>query len=810
MTFAMAVSALAQPLPDGWEPVKPGARAGVEEGKVVFTPEAAGPIRRALETGDLREARVRFRVGDPVMVGFGVGIEAAGVSGTTSLRGDGMFGWRGPTPHYAGPRWTAESTYEVRYVFEDNGFHAQLVMADGIARTTGHVERYRADLPAGWRGQPMWLTVGGAAKDAEGRVELLEVRVLGEGDEAPDGPAAAGSTLEGSLAKYRQLREGRATEAIERTVEELRGSAADRSGDEGRFEVQAWDAQKLRPLLATDEGTRLLAGVYTLLQMRSPPEADVAERMRRHGLGFALYVNTRQARYEEALAGSPHVRTAVPMKGEVRERVNVFSGDWLELSTVGTLHQIRAAAMASPLKRVLLDSEYSTGVGDDPLSAAALDADEPGVPLTSFEPPSDRFTKVFADDDPVWRSAAWRSRWGVSNVGHRAIADAAGELWPGVEITTDPIDDKADLEQFRGLDLVQHWVRVHWAPRHPRSVAYYAERGRVHERNHASVRGVVIGAQLGRDNRRTPPDMLSEAGWMAVAFGARGVTHWGNQAIFNEDGGFVEGAEPAWEALRRLRAEVYDPLAERMTRWSPPPRRMAMLLSRSDAITDAGRRRTHAEATENTYRAILSTGEPCDVVYDAEVLEGRLAEYRVLIVPSLYTATESLVAQIRAFAEAGGTVVAHEGSVLKGVKGLKVLREDLAPRYRDYWIRRGEPSLLPHEYAEFLHGLAGSIGAALPFEPAIEVDSPRVVGNLLDDGEERFLVLVNDARAYGPEAEALGNRFMLDEGERVTVRVRVAGAGGYRDGLTGEAIAMEGGRAVVELEPGWGRVIRLD
>src|SRR5690606_27512727 len=111
--------------------------------------------------------------------------------------------------------------------------------------------------------------------------------------------------------------------AIRETVEELKPSQTMDAPSPPRFDVQAWDAQKLLALLSTDEGTRLLAQGYTLLQMRSPPEPDVVERMRMHGLEFALYINTRQPRYVEALAHSPHVMTQVSMKNEQRERVNV-------------------------------------------------------------------------------------------------------------------------------------------------------------------------------------------------------------------------------------------------------------------------------------------------------------------------------------------------------------------------------------------------------------------------------------------------------------------------------------------------------
>ena len=790
-------------------------------------PKAAVLLSRALRLGDVAEIRLRFEQGDPGLAGIGIGLSKDEAFYRVATAGDRMFHLHaaggGLKPLYGGRRWQQPGPHEIRISVEripvtdapegaalSAVLKTHVVLPDGLPRSQ---DGYTREVPATWLQGEATLTVGCRFDDEDvGSARLLGVSIYHVGEETPVDVEHC-TTVAGSLAKYQQLRAGKLTPALKAAMARVRAEQATSRPSPGPgFDVQMWDGQKLATLGWTPQSIAEIATVYTLIQSRYFRPEQLA-LVRGRGLGAAVYVVTRQPEYFEGLSGSPHVVIQAPYKGRMQTKTNFFSGDFIELSAKQTILRLAPLMRSGLVRRVMLDSEYKVGIGTDPLTRAAAAAD--GV--AEFEPyrdgPDEPYTRVVPDDDPHWQCLRWVYAHKTKAVSSRTIGRMIRTLWPGVEVTTDPLNDYAGLEEFADLDVVQHWVRVHYAPRNPRSAAYYAERGRVHVRASDGKKEVHLGPQLGRGDRATPRHMLSEACWLAVAFGCRGVTHWGFQAIRQkEDGAWSPGGRAAWATLQRLRRELYDRHAELLLSWTPRPRRLAMLVSRADlAYASGGRGYEGHEAAENVYRAMLSIGEPADIVYDVEVLDGRLRDYKALVVPSLYVANRSLVERIEALAAGGGTVIAHGDSVLAGRTKVKALRGDLTPVYKDYLIRKQEPGTLrPDQYAAFLDALGAAIRRALPFEPRVGLDSPRVIANLMTDGRDEYLVLVNDHRRYGPEREALGAPMMLDEGVPTDVTVRLEGASGFVDLDGGARLRADDGHTRVRLGPGWGKILRIE
>jgi len=787
-------------------------------------------LSRTVRLAEIAEVRMKFRLGDPALMGMGLQlaqgkqyyrVTAAGERFHLNAHGPGLKHF------YGGPLWRAGETYEIRIAIVEmpkqvdadgktirpagRKLRAWIVPGDGLPRFQ---RGYTRTVPPGWLSGPVTLSAGCRfAKDNVGTARLLSVAIYKHGEPIPQDVPHSRTVAE-SLAKYRTLREGRRTPALAALVKKLRSEAAPSwVVPKRRFEVQMWDGGKAGYLGWSAETVREIAKVYTMLQFRYPP-AEAVELLGKHGgdMGVAIYIVTRQPEYFDALRRSPHVVTTALYKGKGRTKTNFFSGDFMELSAQHSLIRLARWMRTGLVRRVMIDSEYKVLVGSDALTRAAAKAD--GVKkfqLYATTRPGP-YTRIVDDDDAVWQCLRWRYANMHLGASARTIAAVARELWPGVEVTTDPLLDYAGLERFAHLDVAQHWIRVHYAPRNPRSVAYYCERSRVHARNASRSQIHSIGPQLGRGTRATPKHMLSEACWLAVAFGAKGITHWGFQAIRSKtDGAWQPNGQAAWETLKRLRRELYDRHAKLLLAWKPVPRRMAMLVSRVDLAYASGQRGYAGQfAVENMYRALLSVGEPADVIYDVEVADDALGRYKVLVVPSLYVANRSLVEKIRAFAAGGGTVIAHAGSVLADLPEVKTIATDLAPVYKDYMIGKGDPkSLLPHQYAAWLDGLAQTVRKHLPMTPRVQLSSPRVIANLMAEGPNRYLVLVNDRRTYGREAKELGKQFMLDEGEPVDVWARVEGAAALVDLDTGKDVPVGKGGFRIRLEPGWGRILRI-
>jgi hypothetical protein len=323
----------------------------------------------------------------------------------------------------------------------------------------------------------------------------------------------------------------------------------------------------------------------------------------------------------------------------------------------------------------------------------------------------------------------------------------------------------------------------------------------VHQRR--GGQSICIGAQLGRD-AATPADLLTEAGWLAVAFGATGITHWGYQFIHLSQFEYNTGGKEAWDALERLNRELYTRHGRLATSWEPVPRRTAFWLSQCD-LSHRGTA-PHGfgfavAAAERIYRALLTTGEPVDIVYDEDVLDGHLASYELLVVPGLRTLTESLAGRLKTFIGKGGIVVAPGSFDLPGLDGVHTA----AINEKD---RTKARAMTPPERRAWLYRAGRQIIDTSGIEPRVGTDVRHVVVNLMRAGDEMYLVLVNDNRTYGPWAATHDNS-SEDRGLPATVKVSMRGLTAVTDMDTGESLPVEEGRFGAELEPGWGKIFRV-
>jgi hypothetical protein len=276
---------------------------------------------------------------------------------------------------------------------------------------------------------------------------------------------------------------------------------------------------------------------------------------------------------------------------------------------------------------------------------------------------------------------------------------------------------------------------------------------------------------------------------------------------------YGEDAQPVWEALERLNRDLYVKHGELLTTWKPVPRRAAFWLSHCDLAHSGIERYDFAYADEKAddlFRALLDAGEPFDIIYDDEVLAGRLAQYRLLVIPPIKTATVSMVEALMAFIANDGTVVAPEGFDLPVARGVKTVAvpngTDKADRETNYPTWREE--ITRTEYRDWLHSVAEAMMDAAGLTPRVRLDRRDVIANLMEAGGRKYLVLVNDNREFGPWAEKYGET-SLDKGVTTRVTVAMDGVKKVVDVDAGTAVPVTNGRFSLTLEPGWGRIVEL-
>lgn len=564
-------------------------------------------------------------------------------------------------------------------------------------------------------------------------------------------------------------------------------TTAETSGNPVVFHMQLWDAQKTgwRP----DKVADVAKAGFTILQNGWNgslfPSRGLLDRLYKHGLLYGAYIDTRYLFRKRATAEE---------KSKVRMRIDYYGNKVNEYHTLDPVYQsVVRREMKKGLKdlegtpglfKILFNSEHRSHVSYDELTeaatvaAGAMKAGEkmPRYKRGVYNPPL--LGAPENEADPV----VFR-RWFDSAAGDVAIntiaADATRAARPGTLCTTDPINDGYTYGQFDAMEILQNWLRVHRAPRDPLTVAYHVERLKAHLR-HKGDGQIWIGPQLGSKtsagNYAAPADEFEEALWLAVAFGGRGITCWGYDTVRFDNALDID----TWGRIRKFRDKLLSKYSW-VLEAKDAPRKCAVLLSKANLVL-AGRVYHEVEANyEHFYRVLLTAHVPTDVVYDDDVLAGALSRYKALFLPGITKLTPAIKDKIRAFAAAGGRVVYFpflkisylDYEITKGNFNEKLDVED-----------PGSYTFLPHQYRQWRHIQARRVFAKVEDLMNVHLDNPDVIMNILLHNGRPRLVLVNDARTYGPWTLERGHRWAEDKGLASEVTITITRPSGAERSVT--------------------------
>jgi hypothetical protein len=218
-------------------------------------------------------------------------------------------------------------------------------------------------------------------------------------------------------------------------------------------------------------------------------------------------------------------------------------------------------------------------------------------------------------------------------------------------------------------------------------------------------------------------------------------------------------------------------------------------------------------AGKNVFAATMATGEPTDLIGEDHIRQGQLAQYEVLIVPRLDHPLPEIVEAIEAFAQAGRTLIVPKNSPLRraALPNLRVLerryhRDLLADQLVPTYTRAA--GLSAEEFTSFLAWLTYDIETRLPFLAEVGMNRYNVFANVMTDGTDDYLALVNGLRVPGPEDDwffrAKGLHKVLDASKPNLVGVNWRNRT-LVDVLTNETFAPG---ANIPLAAAWGRVLK--
>jgi len=405
---------------------------------------------------------------------------------------------------------------------------------------------------------------------------------------------------------------------------------------------------------------------------------------------------------------------------------------------------------------------------------------------------------VISDDDRGYRfqKYVYTIGNGLSYANRRASEDIK-QARPDVLVLTDPYRQVTYLNMFPGIDIVSTWTYTNNDPK----LMLYVETLRAVTRGTGqqwsesvtllnypgtiAPRSLFAGSSAANGTVTDPqhrgwmlmgPDRCKEVSWIVLSRAPKMIGYYFGSPCdpqrysAPEDQFRVPHATS--DAIKELSDRVFQPYGPLITRLSVAPRRIAVLSSQASRLYGKYPRTIGYpnEQIYGFYSVLAMAHLDADVVFDEQIESGALKDYDVLAMPFCGVVTKRMYDEILAFVQRGGLVLA-DASLGPAIPGAVKFDFDFSYRpkvsadaiesgvtYADWddhlnpdtaalakakGVTAEEDQKIMESYARQLRErLAGKV------EPTVWTDSPRALVNVLEKDGVRYLVLINDHRAY--------------------------------------------------------------
>jgi hypothetical protein len=406
---------------------------------------------------------------------------------------------------------------------------------------------------------------------------------------------------------------------------------------------------------------------------------------------------------------------------------------------------------------------------------------------------------VIADDDRGYRfqKYVYQEGNGLSYANRKAAEDVKRRR-PDMWTLNDPYRQVALLDMFPGLDLVGTWTYTMHDPK----LMLYVETMRAVTRGTGQIPlqtitllnypGMLAPSALsgssplplakGKQAAESGwmlmgPDACKEASWIILSRAPKILGYYYSSVCdpvkYNRREDQFRVPQATSEAIRELSERVYKPYGPMITRLAVARRPVAVLSSQ------AARRYGKSPQTNGYpndqiygfYAVLAMAHRDGDVLLDEQVQRGALKDYSVLVLPKCDVITKTMYDEILKFTRRGGKVIAdpYLGPDVPGAVRLpfdfryrlKVNADAIASGVSyAQWDDHLNPKtaelakvhgMTAEEDQKIMQSYARQLEAALGdcARPAVSVDSPKALVNVLEKNGAQYLVLVNDNRAYG-------------------------------------------------------------
>ena len=410
---------------------------------------------------------------------------------------------------------------------------------------------------------------------------------------------------------------------------------------------------------------------------------------------------------------------------------------------------------------------------------------------------------VIADDDRryVFHKYQFKQGNGLALANKRA-ADMVHHYRPDVITITDPYRYTSLLDMFPGVDVISTWTYTNPDPKFMlyvetlRAACKPTEQTPMHTITMLNYPGAIAPTV---EWMLMGPGRVAVTSWINLSRAPRMIGYYYSSACPppGKPGDLRVPYETSLK-IKDLSEQVYKPYGPMITNLEVAPRRIAVLSSAA-SIVHRAKRPLHGYANKQIYHlySVMAMAHlQADVVFDETIERFGLDEYDVLVLAQCDTLTRTVLDHVLRFRERGGIVIADQflradvpGAIKfdfdftyrRKVTANAIVKNETYAEWNDHLkpesaelekvegVTALDDQKFMETYAARLKDtLAGTV------DPEVDCDSPKVLFNMLEKGEVKYLVVINDKRTYdervGQYKAVLGK--LLPQSATVTMKGR--------------------------------------
>ncbi|MFH0963937.1 MAG: hypothetical protein V2A58_07975 [Planctomycetota bacterium] len=312
--------------------------------------------------------------------------------------------------------------------------------------------------------------------------------------------------------------------------------------------------------------------------------------------------------------------------------------------------------------------------------------------------------------------------------------------------------------------------------------------------------------------------IMREAIWLVLSRGVSGLSFHGIETVRREEGMRADDARTnliglgyrasvysnpdTLMTIKEMNEKVVQPFGMLIKELAPIKGEVVMLLSTANLVlTSRDAEDFDLNEAGHMCAKLQAAHVAVDPVYEINLEENGLAGYKAIALPGCKVLPRHIYDRIAEFVKGGGIVIADQMLVPKFEKVLTLPREAAT---------QGGEKALEEEHLRHAETIRKELDGRVT--RWADCDSPTVVLSTLEDGENRYLFVINNQRTAGDYVGPWGR--VLDDGVPQKTRVRIRETSRFiYDMLDASIVETEtdGGWLVwdVALGPGEGRIFAV-